>query len=190
MTTTHPRIVNPAVPVHWLGWESDTYRLGQHGWEFSMRQDPRENVVQVSITHPQHRIYGISRRIDNVNFLNHYHNQGMIHNRYPFEIRMLSMAENLVVQMPMSFDATNWEGVDTVPYFERAEAKSLADLKIFRPLPPPESDIILAPPSFDEILQMALDHQAPKQKELREKARRATDTRAKLGAILRVSQAA
>ena len=38
-------------------------------------------------------------------------------------------------------------------------------------------------PSFNKIMQIALEHQAPKQKELREKVRRQT----KIGAILRVA---
>ena len=184
--TTDLRMINPAVRVHWMGWESDTHRLGRNGWDISANEDPREGRISIAIRHAAAQVYGMSE------FMSHrYHSMrphpshmyGYDHELRDLEFRM-TLANSLVMQNYGPVQDL-WMPVDTRPQVVAMEIQRIEDLKIFRQLPPEENDIIIAPPSLDTILQMALDHQAPKQRELRNKYRRRATTGE--SAIIRVA---
>lgn len=161
---------SPAMRVHWLGWESTTHRLASAGWDLSAREDFATDSVSIAIRHPGAGIYGAS---DNMryryrdNHLNQYrYGQSSLDN---LTFRM-TLAENIMYQTVYE-PQLDFHPVDPYPTIEALKSVCMSDLEIFRRLPSRDKDIVVVPPSFDSILQMALDHQAPKQKELREKAR-------------------
>lgn len=175
------RMLSPDVDVYWMGWRSTTHELGRYGWDLSAHEQPRDNRIQIAIRHNQAGIYGMS---DTVRHRYHddwarkyYDGNGMTNS--PLSFRM-TLAHSIAIHnagLPM----TLWEPVDPLPTVQLMDIQRIEDLRIFRTIPSGEKDIILPPPSFDQILQMALDHQAPKQKELRQKGRQ------QMGAILRVA---
>jgi len=180
MKTYSPRMISPPVRLFWAGWTSNTYELQNHGWDISASQNIYENSMQLALRHRGLDVRGLTNHFD---FDYHrYHLDGYHQQR--------EMIRNLLVQV-MHFAPqfsiqthnfpTTWVPVDAVPSIEHGEVHSMEDLVLFRSLPPSENDIVIEPPSFDDILQMALDHQAPKQKELRAKARQ------HMGAILRIA---
>lgn len=151
------------VPCHWAGWTSDTIQLARAGWQISAREDHRMNRMSLAIRHPEGDLHGISDFIDPK-----YEKRQMSHMHLSFR---LQLARRIDFRVVGEF-AHGWSPVDPYPSYSSEGIYSLEDLAWFRKLPEPDNDIIVTPPSMEEILKMALDHQAPKQKELREKARR------------------
>ena len=177
------RQVNPPIRVHWMGWESDTATLGRNGWDLSASEDPEYDRVSIAIRHSAAQVYGVSE------FQRHRY-----HHRSHWDPREDAMLRDLVFRMTLAHNITMqnwgptvdlWQPVDARPQVVAMDIQSIEDLKIFRPLPPEKNDIIIAPPSLDAILQMALDTQAPKQRELRNKYRRRATTGE--SAIIRVA---
>jgi hypothetical protein len=91
------------------------------------------------------------------------------------EVRM-DIANSIIIRSSQA--DVSWNPVEAAPVWT-VEDTYIENMGIFSSIP--NQRIILPKPSFNEILQMALDKQAPKQKELRAKAR------ANQGAIIRVA---
>jgi hypothetical protein len=183
MTTPDLQWINPPIKVHWLGWESDTHTLSRNGWDLSASEDPCMEKVSIAIRHAAAQIYGISefqRHRYRMRNMQEYGHDAMIRD---LEFRM-TLAHSITMQNwgPV---VDLWKPVDARPQVVAMDIRRIEDLKIFRPLPPEENDIIIAPPSLDAILQMALNTQAPKQRELRNKYRRRATTGE--SAIIRVA---
>lgn len=176
-----PRILSEPIKVIWAGWQSDTYTLQRCGWQLSAQENVFDRGIILAIKHPSLRVHGYSDMLD----FNHRVMGERSHDvRKYLERRQFIFNMQLAEQVQLHvMGEPHFKGVDATPTYTESKIKSLEDLAYFQAMPKPESDIILPPPSFDEILQMALDHQAPKQKELREKARRTMGH----GMILRVA---
>lgn len=177
-----PRIVSPPVKLHWAGWESDTLRLQQNGWEISAHQDFNRDAMQLALQHRQLDVRGLTSMFS---FDYHRYHSGRS-GSYDWKGMMRDLIVQVMAFTPRfeirtTYFPKPWVAVDATPSIVSHEIHSLNDLALFQPLPSPDKDIIIEPPSFDEILKMALEHQAPKQKELREKARQ------RMGAILRIA---
>lgn len=54
------RFLSQPIRVHWAGWESDTYRLQQMGWEIAAHQDVVGGRMQIALKHPKGHAMGIS----------------------------------------------------------------------------------------------------------------------------------
>ena len=174
------RILSQPIDIYWLGWWSNTRELGLNGWDISANEMPDRNSIQIVLRQPEHGIYGMSDspRYEYRSHWNSHYYRGL--DKLDKLIFRMTLAHNVHVHT-MESPIDLWKPVDPVPSVAEIAEHRLEDLNVFRRLPPEEKDIILPPPSFDQIMQMALDHQAPKQKELREKARH------DMGAILRVA---
>lgn len=173
-----PRVLSPPIKVYWAGWESDTRRLGDAGWRISAKHEPYDGGVTIAINHPEGNVYGISQRIDYRRMPTMYQ---LTRYDYPYELAFqLQLAQQIMLRTIPDFKK-GWVPVDPIPELTYEHPERLEDVILFRSLPPPDKDIIVKPPSLDDILNLALEHQAPKQAELREKARH------KMGAIIRVA---
>jgi hypothetical protein len=174
MAMSMPILHNPPVRLYWAGWQTTTLDLQNNGWDLSVREDPHTDYVQIAIRHRALHAQGISDHV--------YKRDPVYHasNMTPFPLTAnISLGSRITVAVVGRFPRETWKPVDAVPSFARAEEIALEDYCYFKSLP--EHDVVVVPPSFDEILQMALDHQAPKQKELRAKARQ------RLGVVVRVA---
>lgn len=173
---TPPRMISPPVRLHWAGWTSDTYTLQQNGWEISVHENFNEQGLQIALRHRGLDVRGLSNMTAFDHYGYHVSHPNMVRD---LVVRVMGFAPHFRItttELPRA-----WTAIDASPSIMRREIIDIDDLALFQPLPPPENDVIIEPPSFDEILQMALEHQAPKQKELRAKARQ------KMGAILRIA---
>lgn len=63
MALRDERILSRPVRLHWAGWETDTVRLQQNGWQLSAEQDVYRNEMRLAIKHESARVYGISSRV-------------------------------------------------------------------------------------------------------------------------------
>ena len=172
---TMHRILSPPIDCHWMGWRSTTVELANMGWQFSAREEIRENRLMLAIHHPEGRVHGISEFHD-YNYMQRYsefQQQRMVSmNQIPLHFSF-TLANHITLNyMHNRLRGVRLEPINPYPTVETSEVVNLNQLAIFRPLPPSDRDVVVVAPTFDEILDMALEHQAPKQKELREKARR------------------
>lgn len=174
-TSIH-RTINPVINLEWLGWRTNTLQLMNAGWQISVSENIHQRSLDMAIKHPNIKIQGISRG-------NAYNYMQMMHTidlNVPLRFSMqLARSINIASQT----QEYTWKPVIASPQYVKinTEYKNLEDFALFETLPPKEQQIVISKPTLTEVLQMALEHQAPKQKELRHK------TRSKMGAILRVA---
>lgn len=159
---------SPPVKLRWAGWESDTYTLHRHGWQLGVHERVYDNALDLVLKHPDLRARGIGRA--SVYYAEVLHDPRYYHEQLDINIE-LAQQITLADYSAMRHTGIRYQPIDPTPAVERI---NLDALTLFRELPPAERDIVVVEPSFDEILNMALKHQAPKQKELREKMRRKT----------------
>ena len=176
------------VELHWRGWRSDTLTLQKNGWLLSTNEQFNdhsfEKCVRIALRHPS-EIYG--------------YGQFSYPAEYFMERNYLSIAPNFSVSMDLAhhIDLISPYHVDLDARFLPIDAQpsmmefpkdriSLEKVTWFREMP--EKEVFLQEPSFHELMDKILDIQAPKQKELREKARKQSRIiRPDLATILRVA---
>lgn len=182
--TMNQMIYSEPVKVVWAGWESDTLTLQRCGWRISADESQYGSRVGIAIHHKELDTYGVSDMMDFDYMrrrIGQYNSMQEMLRMQPLVFGM-QMAQQVQVHMMMQ-ESPRYMPVDATPMRMEESLENLEDLALFHSMPKPEKDIILPPPSFDEIMQLALEHQAPKQKELREKARRTVGS----GLILRAA---
>lgn len=168
------------VRVRWAGWESDTYTLQRNGWTIKAEQHVYDRSMSIAIKHRDFDAYGVSDTI-RPDRLPYEHQRSMDWLAARGVSFRMSLANH--IQVGYMGEMPNFRTIDSTPMVDYEERiMGLEELQWFHPIP--ENEVVVQPPSFDEILTMALDHQAPKQKELREKARRDLQTKS---AIIRVA---
>ncbi len=138
--------------------------------------DHSTNIVEMALKYEQPHvvpIYGFGGFGYNpMNRMTGTHQTHMNQPWAPQSVRMDLGIQVVLVSQTHNYRGVRFEPVDAQPMVSYGDEIPLHQIAWFRRLPPENRDLIVTPPTFDEILQMALDHQAPKQKELREKARR------------------
>ena len=173
------RILSQPIDIYWLGWWSNTRELGLNGWDISANEMPDRNSIQIVLRQPEHGIYGMSDspRYEYRSHWNSHYYRGL--DKLDKLIFRMTLAHNVHVHT-MESPIDLWKPVDPVPSVAEIEHR-LEDLNVFRRLPPEEKDIILPPPSFDQIMLSALLG-AP-----RPRPWPAPSNRHDMGAILRVA---
>ena len=71
----NPGLLSQPVRLYWNGWESNTYKLQNNGWELSAMQDTQNNKMQIAFRHVQAGVRGMSENIDFDYSLRHKHQQ-------------------------------------------------------------------------------------------------------------------
>lgn len=174
----YTRIVSPEMKVYWHGWQSDLATLQYHGWNISIEESIRERRYRVYIQHKNANCYGIGNipereimryyrpiDVDDIYWNNH------MHNSFANDISVqIEIAQNIYLQNYNMPNFKDIQAIDAMPRYEVIENNmSLRDMRIFAPLEPAEQEIFLAEPTMEEILQMALSRQEPRQEEIRQR---------------------
>lgn len=162
MNNSIPSVKNPPMRLSWVGWESDTYRLGRAGWEISVHQDPHRGIMTFAIRHKDMDVRGMSHRLS-------FEYQRYRYSGFDLPPVEVQLANRFNISHVHTGDMFDFEPVDTVPRYEIAEITSIDDFKIFKPLPEQiEKEVYLKPASMKEILDLALAHQEPEQEQIRQ----------------------
>jgi hypothetical protein len=155
-----PFIRGRPIPLAFLGWRSDTLTLQHAGWQFAERVGYGPYSMRLRFRHPEYRIAG-EAAID-----------GLVWER----LRNEDTAPTLKVSMGMPYVIShshmeNWIPVNTEPTIERTYRRhDLMDAPYFRPVEEGK-EIFIREASIDEVLQIAMDKQAPQQAEIRARRR-------------------
>ncbi len=174
MSGTRARIENRLVNVSFAGWESNTYKLQQNGWQLSVAEDPASMHLQIAMKHPALSMYGLTERID-------YHRMEDLEDMQRHSgvsVQVIRMETNMKIQQPVmmyrdaqSSDMSGFVPVDARPAVTMKEQTHIDDFRIFRPLAQ-HNQIIVPEQNVDELLAKIHELQHPEQERIREDKRK------------------
>lgn len=153
-------ILSKPIKIRWAGWESNTLSLQNAGWEISAQEMIGSYKLRIAIRNTKLRAQGIS---DEINF------DYFEYRDFPYmDVGIMSMdlSQNIVVTRPISADI--FEAVDARPMYTDNKL-TLDDFAYFKKVNHNVQDIFLKEASMQDILQLALERQEPKQTEIRDK---------------------
>lgn len=169
--------------VVWAGWTTTTTALQRGGWLMAVSEDPHMWELYFEFRHPEHGIHLASApyRKDDVIGRGSMHNMRALPADLggmrgpPIVIRSLLRRGDRFVRYGEDYQVPRLQ-FDARPDVLHMEARTIDydDLATyFRPIVvPEEKELIVDPNDVMALLERIKDLQAPKQKELREKARR------------------
>ena len=157
-------LASQPMKLHFAGWETDTYRLQQHGWQLSAVQDPFYPAMQVAFQHPEYRIRGISGKID------HYEARSFMGPGGPREgFRYLEapaqLATDFVTHTTSVAPFSKFQPIDAEPQIMDMREMMSRNM-VFAPNLARTQEIIVPEHSVDDLLNMMLDKQAANRAEL------------------------
>lgn len=151
------RILSRPMKLHFAGWETDTYRLQQAGWQLSAEQDIMRNAFSIALQNQQYNIRGMSARVDL-----DYMAASRSYNSFDFGVPEVPvmLASSFQSQL-MGYDFNKYEPIDAVPQFMNQRIQRMEDMKIFAPNLVRTKEIIVPEYDVDQLLSMILEKQQP-----------------------------
>lgn len=151
--------------LHFAGWETDTYRLQQNGWQLSAIQDPYYDSMQIAFQHPEYRIRGISAHVRGYDARSQVYN-GM--SGIPQDIMPTigaHMASDFVMHTATVAPFSKFQPIDAEPQLMDMR-QMMSQNMVFAPNLARTQEIIVPEHSVDDLLNMMLDRQAANRAEL------------------------
>lgn len=156
---------NPVCEVSFLGFKSTTLELERAGWQVSAQQVAHTGTVRLALRHPVAHLYGLTAAVDyrstmrtwdSLEIMRYSHLLGFHVTSMANEVRCLYLSEPGLLG--------SWGAVSCVPeattLTSHNEAR-LEDLVPFRTVNPHAEQIIVAPESVTQVLDLLLACQAP-----------------------------
>lgn len=145
--------------LHFAGWETDTYRLQQNGWQLSASQDPRYNRVQLAFSHQEYQIRGVS---DYINADNRY--AQFVDMPEVIDVRA-HLASDFIMRSVSTLPFNGFTPIDAEPQWVDSH-QYMSKHMLFAPNLARTQEIIVPEQSVDDLLNMMLDKQASNRAEL------------------------
>jgi len=164
------------VPVHFLGFESDTVTLGRAGWQMSIEKsdDFGRRRLYVSFAHREGPVmFGTMDSVElRRDFLQqHFNREGPRINIHRLSADVQRMQISCMECSPPDFGAVDMRPSRST--FEEFRADPFTPC--FRALElPVQKELVVDEPTVMQLYQQILDLQQPKQAEIRERRRRET----------------
>lgn len=169
-TLNSGKVFNPICKVNFAGFVSDTYTLQRNGWQICAQQDMRMDGIRLSMKHEAAHLYAMTNFVAAQTIVQAGRNPDFWSNII-FHVECI--ASDMKFHIQTDRNMSNWAAIDARPeYSPNFEIKHIEDLVPFRAISDTAPEIVLTPASVDELLALALKMQDPKQKEIREKARK------------------
>lgn len=150
------RLLSKPVKVHWLGWETDTYRLQQAGWELSMDQDPYRRVMRMVVRHRTEAFIGQTNDIPMELARGPYDDIPYSH---IWQMRHMGREIRVHEHGPVSA-YVNFKAVDAKPQLSFERVTSLKDLVPFAGAPIVRNQALILPEAtVDDLLAGILERQ-------------------------------
>lgn len=150
--------------LHFAGWETDTYRLQQNGWQLSAIQDPMYDAMQIAFQHPEYRIRGISSKINHYDARSYMGFGGMRDGPRYMEAHA-HLASDFVSQTYFAAPMDRFKPIDAEPQIMDMR-QMMSQNMVFAPNLARTQEIIVPEHSVDDLLNMMLDRQAANRAEL------------------------
>lgn len=162
--------------IRFAGWESDTYTLQRQGWQLAARQGMSQYgpdyEVQFILRHEQAKLHAITAPL-NFRMMEMVRGGSEEYLR-ALQLNVVCMGSEVRVQVlhqSSSFRLQDFSAVDCTPQMSNEEV-NLSELKIFRPISTSAPEIIIPTASVDEMMELVLKLQDPKQAEIRDRFRK------------------
>lgn len=179
------RLQSPPMKLHWAGWTSDTWTLQRAGWDVSVSEnyDAMTFNLNIQMALRYRDLYAISARASLP--------PGRGNMRYDMDmlremsINIDQMGADIISRPYVYHTLLNWSDfspVDTRPDYVEVDSQSMRNANIFRKIES-ANDIVVPEYSVQQLLDMALEMQAPKQREIRDKMRKQRESFAKENVI-------
>lgn len=142
--------------LHFAGWETDTYRLQQNGWQLSAVQDPYYDCIQVAFQHPEYRMRGITNKIRR--------EYDMMYSGHGIETAC-HLATDFISHTASIAPFTKFQPIDAEPQFMETR-QYMSQNMVFAPNLARTQEIIVPEQSVDDLLNMMIERQAANRAEL------------------------
>lgn len=157
-------LASQPMKLHFAGWETDTFRLQQHGWQLSAVQDPYYNAIQVAFHHPEYRIRGISGKIDHYEARS-YMGFGGLRDGPRYLEAPAHLASDFTMHTMSVAPFGKFQPIDAEPQLMDTR-QLMSQHMVFAPNLARTQEIIVPEHSVDDLLNMMLDKQAANRAEL------------------------
>jgi len=147
-----PRILSRPVKLHWAGWETDTARLQQAGWQISADQRFDRDTMQIAVSH-----MGGARGVSEIS-------AWRCAERYPWDERPMEASLSMRLAQQVKFEHfgagfPSFSAVDAMPQLRECQIKTLDDLAHFAPQMVRTEQLLVPEESVDDLLSRILEKQ-------------------------------
>ncbi len=160
--------IPPNFIINWEGWTTDIYRLKANGWDISARKDPCSSILTLAIHHKNTKQIGISENL-HFNYNDYNYNYDLPPNiRVEMHFNQRNMMESYYHQR-ITPDVL-FHPIDVNPEIREIKTYTFNEMVAeipFKNVDMKPKEIYLHQASMNEILDIALSKQEPKQKEIR-----------------------
>lgn len=190
VTNPGPRLMSVPIDLYWAGWRTTTAELARNGWDISVREDYMRDAFQMVMQFKHGRgntIYGMTSAIP-YRELVHAEAHMLQQMIGPLMVRLCT--ELRIEVHTTSLEEWTFQPAEAAyPSLVEREIRSIKDLKLFKTIPQQKEiqEVIIDEPTLDEILELALEKQSPKQAEIRERMLKAEEYGAKLDSDYRAA---
>lgn len=146
--------------IHFAGWETDTYRLQQNGWQLSASQDPYNDSIQVAFQHSEYRMRGVTNHIRRYDMMDRYSPT----HRDPIDVAGF-LASDFVSTRTNILPMDSFKPIDAEPQFMEMR-QLMSQNMFFAPNLARTQELIVPEQSVDDLLNMILDKQASNRAQL------------------------
>lgn len=157
------RILSRPMKLIWAGWETDTLKLQQAGWELSAQQDYAMDMLRIAMRHKHLNVVGMSNGIDY---------RQVVHaplNTAPFYDAVNLGISYRIEQQCLNFSPEAFNPIDATPRMTDRTIHHLEELQIFKTVNQDAKEIYLSEASMSDILNVALSKQDDRQAEIRQR---------------------
>lgn len=160
------------IPVHWAGWESNTYQLGRCGWKVAHEVDHYRLKDRFMFHHPGYGVTALGEMREPMRSRHNQYKQN--HDVSPISIVRMASKGDFHVRMEMrGFEA--FHRIDTETSVIKSSIHELHALPMFASLfdPRPETqELIVEPQDVQQLLDQILKMQSPSMKDIRARDRK------------------
>ncbi len=151
--------------LHFAGWETDTYRLQQNGWQLSASQDPMYDSMQIAFSHPEYRIRGVSSHVRHYDARSTIGFGGMHDGPRYIETAAHLATDFISSGVRFAAPMDKFMPIDAEPQLMDMR-QMMSQNMVFAPNLARTQEIIVPEQSVDQLLDMMLNQQASNRAEL------------------------
>lgn len=151
--------------IHFAGWETDTFRLQQAGWQLSAIQSHAYNGIQIGFEHPQYRVRGLTRPVDTYRARSRMSQYGSMFLDQEMIQTEAYLASDFTMMATSVAPFSAYEPIDAQPQLIRVN-ELMSKNMVFAPNLARTQELIVPEQSVDDLLSMIIDKQAASRAEL------------------------
>jgi len=188
--------VNPRCEIVFEGWESDSVRLGSHGWSMSLENDDMRGEKRLLLYHKESQLKmlavsrGYDRYMQNDRFRDMYHGGKKYSDWNGPTFHVIRAATEFIFRSESVSALPKFcDWADTRPMMIEMSEYKLSETPLFLALAKPVAqEIIVEPQEVADLLEQIMKMQSPEQARIR-KQRRQTEMPTACATILTLEAA-